>query len=117
VAYAHKIEKAEAAIDWRRPAAELDRQVRAFDPFPGASTSAGGELLKIWAAQPEAGSAGQLPGTVLSTGADGIRVATGDGVLRLTELQRPGGRRLPAAEVLRGFPLSVGQALGAVPAA
>ncbi len=113
ITYAHKIEKAEAAVDWSRSAAVLHRQVRAFDPFPGASTTADGELLKVWAARVADGPAGLQPGTVQAIDAAGIHVATGDGVLILTELQRPGGRRLPAAEVQRGFPLRVGQVLGA----
>ncbi len=113
ITYAHKIDKAEAPIDWRRPAAVLHRQVRAFDPFPAASTTADGEPLKVWAARLAEGPARLAPGTVQAVDADGIHVATGEGVLVLTELQRPGGRRLPAAEVQRGFPLKVGQVLGA----
>lgn len=116
VTYAHKIEKAEATIDWTRPAAELHRQVRAFDPFPGASTAVGEELLKVWAARVADAPATQPPGTVQAVDAGGVHVATGQGVLTLTELQRPGGRRLPATDVLRGFPLTPGQRLGAAAA-
>ena len=116
VTYAHKIEKAEATIDWSRPAVELHRQVRAFDPFPGASTSAGDELLKVWAARVADATVTQPPGTVQAVDAGGVHVATGRGVLTLTELQRPGGRRLPATDVLRGFPLQPGQRLGAAAA-
>ncbi len=113
VTYAHKIEKAEATIDWSRTATELHRQIRAFDPFPGASTQVGGELLKVWAARVVDLPATRPAGTVQAVDADGVLVATGQGVLQLTELQRPGGRRLPASDVLRGFPLSPGQSLGA----
>lgn len=116
VTYAHKIEKAEATIDWTRPAVELHRQVRAFDPFPGASTAVGDELLKVWAARVADAPVAQPPGTVQAVDADGVHVATGQGVLTLTELQRPGGRRLPATDVLRGFPLTPGQCLGAAAA-
>ena len=116
VTYAHKIEKAEATIDWTRPAVELHRQVRAFDPFPGASTAVGDELLKVWAARMADATVTQPPGTVQAVDAGGVHVATGQGVLTLTELQRPGGRRLPATDVLRGFPLVPGQRLGAAAA-
>ncbi len=106
VTYAKKIDKAEAALDWSRPAAELARRVRAFDPFPGCTAVLGDTQVKIWAARSGEGSG--VPGTVLSVGEDRIAVATGKGALALTELQKPGGRRLPAADFLRGFPLAPG---------
>lgn len=106
VTYADKIGKAESALDWRRPAAELARRVRAFNPFPGAAASVAGTAIKVWMARPEAG-AGE-PGTVLAADTDGIRVACGEGVLVLTQLQKPGGKRLPAADFLRGFALPAG---------
>ena len=110
VTYAHKIEKAEAAIDWSLPATVLDRRVRAFNPFPGAGSTLGGEAVKVWSARAEAGGAsGASPGQVLAAGPEGIRVMTGDGVLVLTELQRAGGKRLPVADFLRGFPVASGQ--------
>jgi methionyl-tRNA formyltransferase len=111
VTYAHKIDKAEAAIDWSLPAANIERRVRAFDPFPGASTALGGESIKVWAAH-RADGAG-APGTVLDVGDSGIVVACGEQALRLTSLQRAGGKRLPAADFLRGFPIARGQRLGA----
>jgi len=106
VTYAAKISKAEAALDWRRPAAELARAVRAFNPFPGAQGRLGGTTLKIWQAQP-ADLSGE-PGKVLASSPEGIVVACGEGALRLTELQRPGARRMTAREFLAGFPVSAG---------
>ncbi len=114
VSYAHKIEKVEAAIDWSLPAAVLERRVRAFNPFPGAGSVLGGEAVKVWSAHPEATTATAAPGQVLTADAQGIRVATGDGVLVLTELQRAGGKRLSAADFLRGFAVAPGQVFDAV---
>lgn len=107
VIYATKLEKAEAALDWRRPALLLDRAVRAFNPFPGATARMDDQNIKIWrvAAVPGTGE----PGTVLAAGAEGIVVACGEGALRLLELQKAGGKRLPAADFLRGFALKPGQ--------
>lgn len=100
VTYAAKIEKSEAALDWRLPAAELDRQVRAFNPFPCASVGLNGMTIKIWAATAERGSG--VPGAVLSSGRNGVVVACGEGALRLIELQRAGSRRLPVEQFLAG---------------
>ncbi len=115
VTYAHKIEKAESAVDWAQPVAAIERRIRAFDPFPGASTTLGGETVKLWRAAvedvPRPADAGS--GTVLSADAGGVRVVCGDGVLRVTELQRPGGKRLSAADFLRGFALLPGTAFDA----
>jgi methionyl-tRNA formyltransferase len=101
VTYAAKISKEEAKLDLARPALELARKVRAFNPFPGAHAQAGGVTVKIWNAQAVDGK-GQ-PGQVLSADAQGIVVACGEGALRLTELQKPGGKRLAAGEFLKGF--------------
>jgi len=112
VTYAHKIEKAEAVIDWRQAATALARRVRAFDPFPGVSFVVGNENVKLWAAHAKPATApAQAPGTVLAVDQDGIHVQTGDGVLVLTALQRAGGKRLPVGDFLRGFPLAPGQLL------
>ena len=110
ITYAHKIEKAESAIDWTLPVAQMERRIRAFDPFPGASTQLGADTLKLWRAQvdPAPRPFDAQPGQILTADADGVCVAAGDGVLRLTELQRPGGKRLPAAQFLLGTPLAVG---------
>ena len=114
VSYAHKIDKHEAAIDWRQPAALIERRIRAFDPFPGASTTLGDAVIKLW--RSEIDSYLRTPdarcGQILAINDAGITVACGDGALRLTELQRPGGKRLPAREFLRGFALAPGQCLG-----
>ncbi|CAN7527721.1 methionyl-tRNA formyltransferase [Rhizobacter sp. LjRoot28] len=99
VTYAHKIDKAEAEIDWREPAPAIERRIRAFDPFPGASGQWAGEPIKIWAAQAVAGEG--APGTVLSSDADTFTVACGEGALCVTEVQRPGGKRIPARQFLQ----------------
>ena len=111
VTYAHKIEKAESWMDWTLSAVELDRRLRAFNPFPGGATQLGHEVIKLWAAAPEAYAGAAQPGTVLSAGADGVVVACGNGALRLTQLQRAGGKRLAAADFLRGFELPIGALL------
>jgi methionyl-tRNA formyltransferase len=103
VTYATKIEKAEAQLDWNTPAELLARKVRAFNPFPGATLPLAGHTVKIWRATPCAGSG--TPGQVLTASADGIVVACAEGALCLTELQKPGGRRLASADFLRGTPL------------
>ncbi|VWX59782.1 10-formyltetrahydrofolate:L-methionyl-tRNA(fMet) N-formyltransferase [Burkholderiales bacterium 8X] len=115
VTYAHKVEKDEASIDWRQDANAIARRVRAFDPFPGASCKLNGEVVKIWSAEaleaPSAAASDPAPsGTVLSVQPDGILVAAGEGALRITELQRAGGKRLKAADFLRGFDIRPGQA-------
>jgi methionyl-tRNA formyltransferase len=118
VTYAHKIDKAEAFLDWSQAAAVLERKIRAFDPFPGASAMVGGEPLKLWGARIDEarGPSIAAPGTVLAVDASGVAVATGDGVLRLTQLQRAGGKRLAVADFLRGFGLAPGMVFGKPPA-
>ena len=116
VTYAAKIDKAEATVDWRQPAAVIERRARAFSPAPGLATSLGGDAVKLWQVALEGAVASATPGQVLSAGADGIRVATGEGVLNLLELQRAGGKRLPAREFLQGFAVAPGQVFGAVAA-
>jgi methionyl-tRNA formyltransferase len=113
VTYAHKIEKAEAALDWSLPAAVLERKIRALDPFPGAASAIQGETIKIWGARLDpAGATAATPGTVLCVDGSGVAVACGEGVLRLTQLQRSGGKRLPVADFLRGFSLAPGMVFG-----
>ena len=109
VTYAAKIEKREAPLDWTQPAARLARQVRAFDPFPGATATFAGNAIKVWRATAESAEQGlPPPGTVVTADRNGILVACGDGTLRLTELQKAGGKRLPAALFLRGLPIAAG---------
>lgn len=110
--YARKIQDDEAVIDWSRPAAQIERTVRAFRPTPGALTGMRGLRCKVWQARVVAGRGD--PGTVIDAGGDGIRVACGEGAVEITELQRAGGRRLRAAEFLRGFAVAPGERL-AVP--
>lgn len=113
VTYAAKIEKSEARIDWARGAAEIDRRIRAFNPVPGASTTLDGAEVKLWRARPLALRDGS-PGTVLrASAAEGLVVACADGALALEELQKAGGKRLSAADFLRGTRLEPGRQFGA----
>jgi methionyl-tRNA formyltransferase len=111
ITYAHKIDKAESRIDWSRPAAEIERKVRALDPFPGCTAQILGETVKINCSEIDSFSRDiSLDyGTILYIKTSGIGVQCGGGVLLLTQLQRAGGKRLPAADFLRGFALQVGQ--------
>jgi methionyl-tRNA formyltransferase len=109
VNYAAKISKDEAVLDLRLPASTLLRQIHAFNPAPGASAQLGDSVLKIWRAERIAGSG--EPGLVLAVDAQGVTVACGEDALLLTELQKPGGKRLPAANFLQGFSIEAGQRL------
>jgi methionyl-tRNA formyltransferase len=119
ITYAHKIEKSEAAIQWHQDAAQIARQVRAFDPFPVAQADFQGETFKVWAAHELSseevveltsldGAANAPAGQVIEANERGIVVACGHGMLRLTQLQRPGSKRMPAADFLRGCNVAVG---------
>ena len=111
--YAAKIRKTESAIDWNAPATAIDRQVRAFDPAPGASTELAGETVKLWRAHPVTiGVPGAVPGTVLATEGDAIVVACGEGALGIAELQPAGGRRMSAAAFVAGRRLAPGARFG-----
>jgi methionyl-tRNA formyltransferase len=114
VTYAAKIGKEEAALDFLQTATSLDRKIRAFDPFPGALANFSGTPVKIWRAEAVeedgAAASAQAPGTVLAADAQaGVVVAAGHGALRLLELQKPGGKRLPALEFIKAFPLAGGR--------
>jgi methionyl-tRNA formyltransferase len=115
VTYAHKLDKREAWLDWSRPALELARCVRAFDPFPVACGHVRGTTLRLWRAHAENGVVHPRPGMVVSAGARGIAIACGTGTLVVTELQRPGGRRLRAADFLTGMALAPGDVFSATP--
>ena len=101
VNYAHKIEKAEAAIDWALPAAVIERRVRAFDPFPGATFGLNGETVKLW--RTSVVQASGAPGEVLHAQGDTLIVACGQQALALHTLQRPGGKRVAARDVLQAI--------------
>jgi len=115
VTYAHKIEKAESAIDWSLSATAIARRIRAFDPFPGASTECAGENIKVWSCEIDSNitSSDKHLGAILAADGHGVTVQCGQGTLRLTTLQRAGGKRLAAADFLRGFDLQPGMQLGA----
>ena len=119
ITYAHKIEKAEAQIDWQQSAAVIERRIRAFNPFPGASSVLGGELIKLHNALILIAeyAYGTAAASILSVQNEGIDVATGDGVLRITHLQKSGGKALPVADFLRGFPVTPGMAFTSPPVA
>ena len=114
VCYAHKIDKAEALINWHETAEVIGQRIRAFDPFPGASTQLGGETIKLWRYEIESYSnlSDVEFGTILSVNETGVSVACAQGVLRLTELQRAGGKRLAAADFLHGFAVQPGMTFG-----
>lgn len=110
--FAPKISNIEVRIDWNRPSAFIDRQVRAFDPAPGAETRLGETILKIREAEPTEGTGS--PGRVLEA-ADSLVIACGQGALRIRRLQRAGGKPVAAADFLRGNPVSLGATLGSAP--
>ena len=110
--YAPKLDKSDLELDWSRPALELERRVLTFNPYPVARTALGDQTLRIWRAQAEMEPTAAPPGTVLREAGDGIVVAAGSGVLRLTEVQLPGGRPLPVAAFLNAHRL-LGRRLGA----
>jgi len=106
VTYANKILKEEAALDFTQPAREISRKIRAFNPFPGAHGEVNGTVIKLWGAEVLDSGSSAAPGQVIAADAQhGVVVACGEGTLRLTQLQKPGGKRLPAAEFIKGFPL------------
>ena len=114
VTYAHKVDKAEAQVDWSQPAEVVGRRIRAFNPFPGAHTVIGTESVKLWNYEIDSNKrpSDAGPGTILLVNGDGVTVSCGSGALRLTSLQRAGGKRLAAADFLRGFELKAGMVFG-----
>jgi methionyl-tRNA formyltransferase len=115
ITYAQKLLKPESRIDWHRSAVEIDRHIRAFDPSPGTESTFSGNTVRICKARPltDQNRDKANPGTVLLAGPDGIMVACGEGALLVTELQKPGGKRLSAAEFLRATEIRAGHILGA----
>jgi methionyl-tRNA formyltransferase len=112
VTYARKVERSEAELHWDAPAHLLDRQVRAFNPWPVAYTTLGGIHVRVWEAGPIERAETATPGTVLAADRSGIDVATGEGALRVRVLQLPGGRPVGAGDYLNAHPSPVGQVLG-----
>ena len=111
VTFAPMLRKEDGMIDWARPAPEIERRIRAFTPWPSAFSYWQGKRVKVHGASPVAADAAprtEAPGTVVRAGTDGISVATGDGVLLLTELQMEGRKRMPADAFLRGAGLREG---------
>jgi len=114
VTFAAMVAKGDGIIDWQQSAAEIDRAVRAFIPWPGASTLRSDSTLRVWQAEPASGAiVGVTPGTVLALEGRGVSVATGEGALRLVEVQVAGKKRMPAADWARGARLVAGERLGA----
>ena len=126
VTYAAKISKRESALDFTQSAVVLARKLRAFDPHPGCSTTINGIAIKLWAeagseagvtelvqqALPPTGSRAASPGSLVAAGSGGVVIACADGLLKVTHLQKPGGKRLPARQFLQGFPLTPGMVCG-----
>ena len=120
VTYANKIGKHEATIDWSQPAELIVRRIRAFNPFPGASTTLAGEVLKVWGAHMSRTDPGHedlaQPGRIVAVSSDAFAVAAGRGsdagLVWVSEIQRPGGKRMAVAEFLRGCKVDAGMLLG-----
>jgi methionyl-tRNA formyltransferase len=111
VTYAHKLRKEEALLDWQLPAVQLDRQVRAFNPWPVAETHWRAQQLRVWEAIPLSITHNAVPGTVLSADGNGIVVAAGIGALSLLRVQLAGRKQTSASEFLNAHPI-IGDVLG-----
>jgi methionyl-tRNA formyltransferase len=119
ISYAHKIDKREAALDWTQPALTLERRIRAFNPFPVACSTLNGETIKFWRAEvlPDVlPPSSAVAGEVLAASAEGVDIAAVGGVLRVSRLQKAGGKPLAAADFLRGFEIQPGQHFSSAPA-
>jgi len=116
--YAKKLRKDESPVDWAKPALELHRQIRALNPWPVASTTWNGKVVRLWeVGSPEPTATTPAPGTVVRADASGIRVATGNGILCLARLQAEGGKILAAGDFLNGHRIAAGDHLGGASAA
>jgi methionyl-tRNA formyltransferase len=118
ISYAHKIDKREAALDWTQPVATLERRIRAFNPFPVACSALNGESIKFWRAEvltDGLAPSSAVAGEVLAASAQGVDIAGVDGVLRVSRLQKAGGKPLEAADFLRGFEIQPGQHFSSAP--
>ena len=113
ISYAHKIERQEAQINWSESAQQIERRIRAFNPSPVATTGLRGAPLKVWSSEIESAlnNIDKAPGAVLSVGSEGVVVQCGQGALRLTEVQRAGGKRMSVAEFIRGNDLATTEVL------
>jgi methionyl-tRNA formyltransferase len=110
--YAQKIDRAMGRLDWNQPAGVVSAHIRAMDPWPGAFTTHGGDQIKLFRPRVKVSGTGAAPGSVIGYDEDALCVAAGEDAVIIGELQLPGRRRLPAGEVLRGYPLSMGAVLG-----
>lgn len=110
--YAPMISKKDGQVDFGQPPERIERQMRAFDPWPGTYTYYGEAMMKLWQGQALEETSDAAPGTVLRTGREGIDIAAGGRILRVTELQMPGKRRTPAREYLKGNSIEIGTVLG-----
>ena len=110
--YAPMISKKDGQVDFAHSPERIERQIRAFDPWPGTYTSLGEKTMKLWKGQPLQETTDRLPGTVLAAGPEGLDVAAGGRILRITELQMPGRKRTPVREYLKGNTIEIGTVLG-----
>lgn len=114
--YAPMLKAEDELIGWDQPARDIYNRIRGMNPWPGARTTLSGKVLKIWRAAVEEGKNASVPGQVIAVGRDGLVVSAGSGLLRITELQLQGARRLNAGDFLRGNPVPEGTVLGSVDA-
>lgn len=113
-AYARMLDKTMGDIDWELPAVSIERLIRGLDPWPGACTGWGGKVMKLWQAEVHKGEEKEQPGTVVRVEKDGFFVQTGDGLLKITELQIPGKKRMDAGAFLRGYTVKAGEILKSI---